>query len=921
MKMKHLIPVKINKMAGQSLLMTFLSLLISVTIYAQDQCRPVGWATQNGGTTGGGTATPVTVKTISELQTQAKSSGAKVIYVEGTLSGRVTVASDKTIFGKPGALLIGGFDIKDAKNVIVRNMKVQGPGAVDVDGVDCILVDNSTNVWLDHLEIWDGQDGNMDIVNGSNYISVTWTKFRYTSASKNHMFCNLLGNSDSKTTDAGKIKVTMQYNWWAEKVLERMPRVRFGQVHVVNNLFTSTGNGHCVRAGLKADLLVESNVFIGVTKPIDLYENNFTAVTARNNIFTNTSGNTEGKGTSFTPPYSLTITSASQVETLVRNGAGATLTAPTCNITENKLPAVSITSPANQATYNAPASVSIDVNASDPDGSISKVEFYNGNQVLGTDNTSPYSFSWTNVAAGTYTITAKAYDDKNASATSAPVSVLVKSTGNDQAPVVSITAPSNNASFNAPATVTINTDASDADGTVAKVEFYNGANLLYADNTTPFSYTWNNVTAGTYTLTARATDNGGLTSTSAPVTIKVTSGSDCNPSAQFGLTGYATLNGGTTGGAGGKQVTVKTGTDLQNAIKNKGSQPITIFVNGTISPSNSGSLSKIDIKDVSDISIIGIGTSGELNGIGIKVMRASNIIIQNLKIHHVLSGDKDCISIEGPAHHIWVDHCELYNDYAGVDKDYYDGLLDAKAESEYITYSWNYLHDSWKASLVGNSDDDNFDRKITYHHNYFRNIESRLPLFRFGNGHVFNNYYEDIHSTAVNSRMGACVKIENNSFRNVLNPYVTAYSVEDGFGDITGNLLTNCTFLYADDTKELKSCKASIPYSYANFLNCAADVETIVKQNAGVGKLDGVITGNNDHSEILSNVYPNPFSNLLTISSEGEFTFTIRDLEGRTVEKGSGMNTAEAGNSLSQGIYLLEISSKEKTRTYKISKY
>lgn len=51
------------------------------------------------------------------------------------------------------------------------------------------------------------------------------------------------------------------------------------------------------------------------------------------------------------------------------------------------------------------------------------------------------------------------------------------------------------------------------------------------------------------------------------------------------------------------------------------------------------------------------------------------------------------------------------------------------------------MHDSWKTMLSGSSDGDEYDRKVTYHHNYFENCNSRLPLFRFGHGHVFNNYY------------------------------------------------------------------------------------------------------------------------------------------------------------------------------------
>ena len=123
---------------------------------------------------------------------------------------------------------------------------------------------------------------------------------------------------------------------------------------------------------------------------------------------------------------------------------------------------------------------------------------------------------------------------------------------------------------------------------------------------------------------------------------------------------------GTTGGAGGDEVTVSTGVALQNAI-NDATGPRTIYINGTINIGNSTGLSKIDIKDVANISIIGIGDKGEFDGIGLKIWRGSNIIIQNVKVHHVLAGDKDGLSIEGPSDHIWVDHCEFYNEFQGVE--------------------------------------------------------------------------------------------------------------------------------------------------------------------------------------------------------------------------------------------------------------
>ena len=331
----------------------------------------------------------------------------------------------------------------------------------------------------------------------------------------------------------------------------------------------------------------------------------------------------------------------------------------------NQAPVASITSPANNAAFTAPATIAITANASDADGTISNVQFYNGTTLLGSDATSPYSISWSNVAAGTYSITAKATDNSGAVTTSSPITVVVTAITGDQsvlqaetacnvvgilnentnagfngtgyvntvnevgssidynisstsakavsltlryanlgtttramsitvngtiqatsvafpstgawnvwatvsvpltlvsgnntiqfvsltadggpnldelvfntsgitsgtctvnppanvAPAVSITAPANNASFTAPATISITATATDSDGTIANVQFYNGSTLLGSDGTSPYSISWTNVAAGNYTITAKATDDDGAVTTSAAISIKVT---------------------------------------------------------------------------------------------------------------------------------------------------------------------------------------------------------------------------------------------------------------------------------------------------------------------------------------------------------------------------------------------------------------
>ncbi|MDF2454713.1 MAG: hypothetical protein K0R51_706 [Cytophagaceae bacterium] len=100
----------------------------------------------------------------------------------------------------------------------------------------------------------------------------------------------------------------------------------------------------------------------------------------------------------------------------------------------NQAPSVSLTSPSNNALYTAPASVTLTASASDTDGTIDRVEFYEGSNLLTTVYSGSYTYNWTSVAAGSYTLTAKAYDDDNASTTSSSVSITVTGSGTCTAP-------------------------------------------------------------------------------------------------------------------------------------------------------------------------------------------------------------------------------------------------------------------------------------------------------------------------------------------------------------------------------------------------------------------------------------------------------------------------------------------------------
>jgi hypothetical protein len=181
-------------------------------------------------------------------------------------------------------------------------------------------------------------------------------------------------------------------------------------------------------------------------------------------------------------------------------------------------PVVQITSPSNGATFIGPLTIPLAATASSPDTTITKVVFYNGATKLATVTTAPYQYNWKNVAAGTYTLTAVATDSLKLKTTSAPVTITVNA---DVPPSVTLTSPSNGATYVGPVTVPLAATAASSDSTIAKVEFYNGTTKLATVTTAPYQYSWKGVGAGTYTLTAVATDALGVSTMSAPATITV----------------------------------------------------------------------------------------------------------------------------------------------------------------------------------------------------------------------------------------------------------------------------------------------------------------------------------------------------------------------------------------------------------------
>ncbi|MEN3111289.1 hypothetical protein ACFONG_05440 [Uliginosibacterium paludis] len=179
-----------------------------------------------------------------------------------------------------------------------------------------------------------------------------------------------------------------------------------------------------------------------------------------------------------------------------------------------------------------------------------------------------------------------------------------------------------------------------------------------------------------------------------------------------------------------------------------------------------------------------IGTDGSSANFGITVVNAGNVIIRNMKIGALggASNDADMIRIDNSSN-VWVDHNELFavnNECNGSpDKDLtFESAIDIKKNAQNITVSYNYIHDSKKVGLDGHtqsSGTSDYQRTITYHHNYYRNVNARLPLQRWGWIHVYNNLYDGITSSGINVRASGLAQIENNWFQNALNPVTCRY--------------------------------------------------------------------------------------------------------------------------------------------------
>ena len=202
------------------------------------------------------------------------------------------------------------------------------------------------------------------------------------------------------------------------------------------------------------------------------------------------------------------------------DSAGTTVTSSTVNVTVSAAaPTVSISAPALGAVLPLNSATTVTATATAGTGAtVAQVQFLQGTTVIGTVTSSPYSISWTPTSSGNYSLTAKVLDTNNVTVTSSVVTVTVATSS-----TVSLTAPTNNSSANVSSAVTLSATATAGTGaTISQVAFYaNGDIIGSAITSSPYTSTWTPSAAGSYAITARATDSLGTVVTSSTNTVTV----------------------------------------------------------------------------------------------------------------------------------------------------------------------------------------------------------------------------------------------------------------------------------------------------------------------------------------------------------------------------------------------------------------
>ncbi|MBM3845061.1 MAG: hypothetical protein FJ405_02085, partial [Verrucomicrobia bacterium] len=187
----------------------------------------------------------------------------------------------------------------------------------------------------------------------------------------------------------------------------------------------------------------------------------------------------------------------------------------TIDLPPNQLPTVSLVAPSSGAIFVDPANILLRASAFDSDGLIAAVEFYDGDLLIGSRTAEPYEVTYDGVREGVRSLRAKAIDNRGGMTESASIIVTVRPTPPNEPPSISWLAPADSLVVSTGQVITLRADAFDPDGSIARVEFYEGSRLLSSDLSVPYEGASSFGTPGLRLLSVVAVDDRGLSVTSA----------------------------------------------------------------------------------------------------------------------------------------------------------------------------------------------------------------------------------------------------------------------------------------------------------------------------------------------------------------------------------------------------------------------
>jgi pectate lyase len=284
---------------------------------------PEGFASTDGGTTGGAGGETVSVTTVEELEEYAGAEEPYVIQVGGTIEHseighEVTVASNKTIIGvgTAGEIVGGGFFIGEGtSNVIIRNLTIRDTRMADDDpdddayDFDAIQIDTANHIWIDHNRLERMNDGLIDSRKDTTNLTVSWNII----SENNKTFG--IGWTDNVTA-----QITIHHNWFTGTNSRNPSGDNAANLHLYNNYMQDLGSGNWSRGA--SNTVVENSYFEGVTDP--LIKDEAAQLVETGNVFVDCEGDQQTGGEGFDPSsfYDYTLDAAEDVPALLQDGAG-----------------------------------------------------------------------------------------------------------------------------------------------------------------------------------------------------------------------------------------------------------------------------------------------------------------------------------------------------------------------------------------------------------------------------------------------------------------------------------------------------------------------------------------------------------------------------------------------------------------------